>query len=346
MQSDRASRQIGLKSRKLALQYQTAVANGGPLRWQSARRPIVIFFFGNLIGDSLMSFDSSSYPYDTVVHITDMIGGQSWQGSGVLISPDEVLTASHVVYNSTYGTASDIQVAPAYNYGAEPFGVTIGTYIHYFTIQDTTGLITNQQSQFDYAVIHLAQPFSNLGTMGLESNFQGGYVNVTGYPAVLNGAMENSSQYVTVDPAYSLLDGTAIGEGSSGGPVWISGSGGGPYVVGLVSTAAGGIGSTGYFTQITTSVFNQIEAWVAQDDAPPPPPRQVVDPNNLALSGDVTGAHNFIDTLNFVASYGRSDRPSAYLSSSRTRIGTTSRSRSNSASRPSTAWITSPATAT
>ena len=29
-----------------------------------------------------------------------------------------------------------------------------------------------------------------------------------------------------------------------------------------------------------------------------------VEPNNLALSGGVTGAHNFIDTLNFVASYG------------------------------------------
>ena len=31
---------------------------------------------------------------------------------------------------------------------------------------------------------------------------------------------------------------------------------------------------------------------------------QVVHANNLALSGSVTGAHNFIDTLNFVASYG------------------------------------------
>ena len=182
-----------------------------------------------------------------------------------------------------------------------PFGTTTGAYFHYFTIQDTNDIITSQQSQFDYAVIHLSQPFNNLGRMGLESNFQGGYVNVTGYPAVLNGAMENSSQYVTVDPVYSLLDGTEIGPGSSGGPVWISGNGGGPYVVGLVSS---GMGSTGYFTQITTSVFDQIEAWVGQDDAPPPPPRLVVDPNNLALSGSVTGAHNFIDMLNFVASYG------------------------------------------
>jgi uncharacterized repeat protein (TIGR03803 family) len=48
---------------------------------------------------------------------------------------------------------------------------------------------------------------------------------------------------------------------------------------------------------------------VAVDSLAPPPPvvhpnKRSVEPNNLALSGSVTGAHNFIDTLNFVASYG------------------------------------------
>ncbi len=45
-----------------------------------------------------------AYPYDTIVRITDTIGGQMWQGSGVLIAPDEVLTASHVVYIQGVGT--------------------------------------------------------------------------------------------------------------------------------------------------------------------------------------------------------------------------------------------------
>jgi V8-like Glu-specific endopeptidase len=214
-----------------------------------------------------MSFDSSSYPYDTVVYITDTIGDQSFQASGVLISPDEVLTASHVVYNSDLGVALDITVAPAYNAGAEPFGTATGTYIHYFQVQDGNDLISAQQSQIDYAVIHLSRPFTGLGVMGLEPNFQGGDVNVTGYPAGLNGVMENNQQPVTVDPVYLLLDGTGIGRGSSGGPVWNFGSNGEPYVFGLVSSSAGGVGSTGYFTQITTSVFNQIESWVNQDDS-------------------------------------------------------------------------------
>ena len=52
--------------------------------------------------------------------------------------------------------------------------------------------------------------------------------------------------------------------------MWIAGSNGGPLVVGIVSGAGGtgGAGSPGFFTQITTSVFNQIQAWVAQDDRP------------------------------------------------------------------------------
>ena len=43
---------------------------------------------------------------------------------------------------------------------------------------------------------------------------------------------------------------------------------------------------------------------LAWDLAPPHPNNRPVEPNNLALSGGVTGADNFIDTLNFVASYG------------------------------------------
>src|SRR5271165_294897 len=91
-----------------------------------------------------------------VVYITDTIGGESFQGSGVLISPDEVLTASHVVYNSILGTASSILVVPAFNAGSEPFGTANGLSFHYFPIQDSGDQIMVNQSQSDYAVIHLS----------------------------------------------------------------------------------------------------------------------------------------------------------------------------------------------
>jgi V8-like Glu-specific endopeptidase len=212
-----------------------------------------------------MTYSASSYPYDTVVRITDTIGSQSWQGSGVLISPDEVLTASHVVYIQGVGTANDIVVTPGYSDGSSPYGSADGTYIHYFPIDDANRSITNQQSQNDYAVIHLASPFTSAGFMGLESNFAGGAVNITGYPGSAGGAQVNSSQTVSRDPNYTLLDGTALGEGSSGGPVWINAAGG-PHVVGVVSSESD-VSTTGYNALITTAAFNQIEAWINQDDS-------------------------------------------------------------------------------
>jgi V8-like Glu-specific endopeptidase len=228
-----------------------------------------------------LAFDTTSYPYDTVVFITDTIGGQGFQASGVLISPDEVLTASHVVYSSTLGaaSASSITVTPGYNAGSKPFGTATGTIIHYMPIQDPSGFITNQQSQIDYAVIHLSQPFTSLGTMDIAPNFPGGSVNVTGYPASLNGQMESSQQSVSLVPNFSVFQGASLGPGSSGSPVWTTGSNGGPFVVGIVSSAegTGGASSLGFFTQITTTALDQIEAWVAQDDSPATPAIAVLD---------------------------------------------------------------------
>jgi V8-like Glu-specific endopeptidase len=219
-----------------------------------------------------MSIDTTLYPFDTVVFINDTIGGTGFQASGVLISPDEVLTASHVVFNSTLGAATNITVAPGYNAGSRPFGTATGTFIHFSNIQDPGDIIFTQQSQLDYAVIHLSRPFTGLGTMGLGSNFAGGLVNVAGYPAVLNGQLQNIQENLTVDPNFTVFEGATLGPGSSGGPVWVTDSNGLPFVVGLVSSGLGGPGSPGFFTQITTSAFNQITAWVAQDHNAAPAP--------------------------------------------------------------------------
>jgi hypothetical protein len=90
--------------------------------------------------------------------------------------------------------------------------------------------------------------------MGIESNFAGGSVSITGYPSSAEGAQVDSTQ-----------SGTALGERSSGGPVWIETTGG-ASVVGVVSSESVTNG-TGYNNLITTAEFNRIEAWVQQDDA-------------------------------------------------------------------------------
>jgi uncharacterized repeat protein (TIGR03803 family) len=69
------------------------------------------------------------------------------------------------------------------------------------------------------------------------------------------------------------------------------------------TTQAGGANNKGTAFEITNSGFATI-ATISAPNVHPNNLSQIVHPNNLALSGDVTGAHNFIDTLNFVASYG------------------------------------------
>jgi len=99
----------------------------------------------------VQTFDPTTYPYDTVVRITDQIGGYVFQGSGVLISPDEVLTASHVVYQNDLGTATNIDVAPGYDSGYAPFGHAAGTLAHYNQIIDYP-YINQVACQSDYAI--------------------------------------------------------------------------------------------------------------------------------------------------------------------------------------------------
>lgn len=208
-----------------------------------------------------MSFSSSTYPYDTVVYITDTIGGAGFQASGVMLSPDEVLTASHVVYTAGVGTATNVKVTPGYNSGSAPYGSAVAAYYHYIPVNDSNDILSAADSQFDYAILHLATPI-NVGTMGYLANFRGGPVQVTGYPATASGAMTDTTENVTLDPHYSLLEGPDTGRGSSGGPLWIQDANG-PEVVGLVSS---GNGTTSASVQITSAVYAQIQSWIAQDD--------------------------------------------------------------------------------
>ncbi len=209
-----------------------------------------------------MPSDPTSFPYDTVVYITDFIGGIEYQGSGVLIAPNIVLTAAHVVWQQGVGSATGIEVSPGYNNGTAPYGTVAGVYILYNQVNDAADLLTTQQSQYDYAVIKLAQSF-DLGTMGLLAGYQYGNVYVTGYPAVAGGVQITQPEFVSQPPGYTVYYGTALGPGSSGGPVWIEGRGG-PDVVGLVSA---GLGASGTFAQISSTAYGTIENWVAQAEA-------------------------------------------------------------------------------
>lgn len=207
----------------------------------------------------------TTYPYDAVVYITAAYKDFTLQGSGVLISPDEVLTASHVVYSQDEGTASSVTVSPGYNGGSAPYGSATAASFHYNPINDAGGDLAGSDSEEDYAVVHLSRPFTGLGTMSYVPGFEGGFANVTGYPASASGAQVTSTQYTALDLGYTVIDGRDSGEGTSGGPVWVTASSGQAEVVGLVST---GDGVFGWDNLVTQGEAAQIQGWVAQDDTP------------------------------------------------------------------------------
>src|SRR5262249_39053952 len=145
--------------------------------------------------------------------------------------------------------------------------------------------LTQASSAYDYAIIDTSYTFTSW--MGVVTNYGGGTVHVTGYPASAGGYQTDQVGTVFADPSYSVLDYGSVSPspGNSGGPLWLNYNGS-DCVVGVFSTR-------GWACQLTAADWSQIESWVAQDgyslgggDPPPPPPplRPVVDPNNLALS--------------------------------------------------------------
>jgi V8-like Glu-specific endopeptidase len=214
-----------------------------------------------------MSF-SASAPFDGVVYITDTIGEEDFQASGVLIAPNLVLTAAHVVYEAGVGTATNIVVSPGYDQGVAPFGSAYALSYNDNPVADYGDEESLSTSEDDLALIKLGTSFAGPTIFDLGSDFPGGVAYVSGYPASANGAQQSPAQAISLVPGTSILQGFSLGAGSSGGPVWTPGANGSPIIDGLVSTESDG---AGYNVQLTTNAVNEIEGWVAQDEAPTPP---------------------------------------------------------------------------
>ena len=213
-----------------------------------------------------MAADSTStFPYDCVVLIespdpTDP--GYYLQGSGVVIGPHTILTASHVLFDiSEQAATSNTRLYPGWS-GANPAlgaGYITTTYTDHFNQIGVYGSddLTKAQSASDYAVIDTSYTFSTW--MGVLTDYAGGEVHLTGYPASAGGGQVDEVGSVTADRTYSVLDYEPgfSSPGDSGGPIWLD-SNGSDDVAGIVST-------TGYACQLTAADLSQIESWVSED---------------------------------------------------------------------------------
>jgi V8-like Glu-specific endopeptidase len=184
-------------------------------------------------------------------------------GSGVLVSPDEVLTAAHVVYSESGALQSNGFIDVGQNANA-PTEMSRIKSIHVNAFSDYT---TTAGTAVDFALVHLATPILDQPTMALGSDFSGGTATVTGFPTSSGGQEATATETFTAMNG-SVLNSAPLGSdphGSSGGPVWTIVNGR-ATVVGDVSSYNG---STGFFKRLTAADVAQIQGWINQDDAGP-----------------------------------------------------------------------------
>lgn len=209
------------------------------------------------------------------------------QGSGVLLSADEVLTAAHLVYNDdgtlrTAGTA-----AVGYNGGSalafsRVDGAQAGAKQDYATLAGISG---------DFAVVHLSTPVTTGTVFSLGSDLSAGTFDVSGYPVGTSGTLDTKTEALTVTSGTqvytggTLNDGTHNPAGSSGGSVYqiVNGA---PTAYGIISADLSSDTSKGFFKQLTSADVAEIQSWVAAADSGTKPAAS----NALAVSTESVAA--------------------------------------------------------
>jgi len=239
-------------------------------------------------------FSSSAYPYTTVVRLAATFPSLNEIDyfSGVLVAPNEVLTAAHGVWQQGTGAAATVTASIDENGSSFPFGTISAANIHYIAVNDTGGVESAATSQNDYALIHLNQSVTGAGVMQIGQNYAGGTISIDGYPGAGNQPMADGSGTITANTTYTIYTGfISLGAGSSGSPLWTTVNGQ-ATVVGLVSTS-------GWANMITTAEYNQIEAWIAADNpttiaAQPPFSATTLSSQPAIASLDGTGVSNIV----------------------------------------------------
>ncbi len=203
--------------------------------------------------DDRYLFDDVSFPWRTTGKVRTAGG---W-GSGTMIGPRHVLTASHVVnWNSdSKGAVGWATFTPGYFDGRGPWGEIDVVEVIYW--EQAPGSLTDEETSIDYVVLVTDQRIGDLigyaGYRAYDGGWNGGtYWQYIGYPAERSTGERPAFQGAAVvsskqDFNVGGVDGAVLGHfneftpGQSGGAAW--GWWGGepwPRVVGVGST----IGST------------------------------------------------------------------------------------------------------
>ncbi|BAP45635.1 DUF4214 domain-containing protein [Pseudomonas sp. LJDD11] len=224
------------------------------------------------------------YPYSTAVFIkATFASGDVYIGSGSVVGRNDILTATHVVYDPDlggYATRLEFYVGADYNFRTGRFDSTplvsltdadwqVLAYPNQVFQNSNNNTLTQAESQYDVALIGLDVAVGDqVGYMGLASGYnQSIWANSFGYPGGSTGLMYGSA-YIHHDARYSTYTAYAyegsdiLDRGSSGGPLYVTDSTG-SYVIGVKSS---GSSTVDVWADIGL-VYDDLIGFIASNDA-------------------------------------------------------------------------------
>ena len=198
--------------------------------------------------DTRYVFSDTAFPWCTCGRVQTASG---W-GSGVMIGPRHMMTASHVINWGRNNTAGWVKFTPLQFDTSEPFGIAWVTRIYWWQQVNAGDGVSSNEAAFDYVVCVLDQRLGDttgwMGSRGYSSAWNGGaYWAHIGYPGDLGGSTRPSfhgngvidstiSESTGGRSSFRMMHQNDYWFGQSGGPAfgWWSGEPW-PRVVGIYS---------------------------------------------------------------------------------------------------------------
>lgn len=182
--------------------------------------------------DTRFVFSDTSFPYCTC----GLVQTASGSGSGVMIGPRHLMTASHVINWGSDGSAGWVKFIPLNFDTSEPFGSAFATQVYWWQQVNGSDGISSNEAAFDYVVCTLDRRLGDItGWMGARSyspDWNGGaYWAHIGYPGDLGGGVRpvfhgdgimdsTISESTSGRSSFRIMHSNDYWFGQSGGPAY------------------------------------------------------------------------------------------------------------------------------
>lgn len=215
-------------------------------------------------------YSPSSYPLNLVCLVrSTFANGVTLYGTGAFVGPNDVLTASHVVYSPEWGAAVQVSVDAGYGYLSSGTHYNVSSF-RYFTVGQGGGMIAYDEVDEDVALLTTTTHSSGwFGMIDLYSNYSVAQnVDQSGYDSQLSEKWLSyiqglSEGNVSREPGGVWnISQMGVHPGDSGSPVWID-LGNGPQIFAVVSTAEWG-------AALDADTYSTVRQWIAENDSSTP----------------------------------------------------------------------------